>query len=278
VELATGSLSCRTFDWPASSALANSACGSSPSARAIAAKCARSMPNRPCSMRLTKDCARPKREASSCCVRFAATRAWTRSLRALRSSSKLSGIEVRGVGVRRGFIAIGLSDAFESTVIIGSTGYPSWVIPSGDTDADGFAKRVFSCRYSFTTMSSTFLGNIERRAGWIMNNKLRIAAITAGISLVAIAGLAHFGRQKVHRNIEAICENRVNRQIGDRRVSFSGPVHTFVDSGEYLLHWSNLQVEDSHGRMRQRMVMCTVQRRDGDWDGKATFIDGDALK
>lgn len=167
---------------------------------------------------------------------------------------------------------------FESPVIIGSTSYPSRVIPSADTGANGSAQRVFSCGYSFTAMSSTFRGNIERRAEWIVNNKLRITVVMAGISLVAIAGLAHFGRQKVHSNIEAICENRVNRQIGDRRVSFSGPVHTSVDSGEYLLHWSNLQVEDSHGQMQQRMVMCTVQRRDDDWDGKATFIDGHALK
>lgn len=111
-----------------------------------------------------------------------------------------------------------------------------------------------------------------------MNNKLIIAAIAAVILVGTIAGLAHFGRQRNRGNIEAICENSVRAQIADRSVIFNGPAHTFIDSGEYLLHWSNLQVEDSRGTLQQRMVMCTVQRQGGNWAGRATFIDGDALK
>lgn len=111
-----------------------------------------------------------------------------------------------------------------------------------------------------------------------MNKKLKIAALLLGAATPVVAGLAYFGKQRNHGNIEAICEDRVKWQIENRRVSFRQPVHTFIDSGEYLLHWNDLRVENKGGNMEQRMVMCTVKRRGGDWEGQATFIDGQALR
>jgi hypothetical protein len=111
-----------------------------------------------------------------------------------------------------------------------------------------------------------------------MNDTLKAAAVALGVVASVAAGLVYLGKGRNHRNIEAICEARVKQQIENRAVQFREPVHTFIDSGEYLLHWNDLRVANRQGLMEQRKVMCSVRRDGGDWQGQASFIDGEALR
>lgn len=109
-----------------------------------------------------------------------------------------------------------------------------------------------------------------------MNSKLKFTLTAVGALAAVGAALACYGRSRIDASVIAVCESDVRAQTHGRKVAFDGPVVKFIDSGEYLMYWTNLRVENAHGLMEQRKVMCSVKTHG--WARSAWFIDGEPVR